>query len=134
MLMLSFDRIKSKLTSHQDTTKLQKWLELLNFDCDFSEGKVENCDDQHILDLARHSEYTISSEGHKNDGEESQPETELLGDKLDCLVLDSEKYLASNSRVGGGFDKNLGKINRTYIHVFVHYIHFWSSIESWFNL
>lgn len=126
ILLLSFDRIRSKLTSHQETGKLHKWLELLNFDSDFIRGGGENSDYEHFLDLAKHSEYKFSERHEHDDGEESKSETAMQCDlddldshknKPDWLVLDSEKFLASKSAECGVFDKNLGKIHRMYIHV-----------------
>lgn len=126
MILLSFDRIRSKLTSHQETGKLHKWLELLNFDSDFIRGGGENSDYEHFLDLAKHSEYKFSERHENDDGEESKSETAMQHDlddldshknKPDWLVLDSEKFLASKSAECGVFDKNLGKIHRMYIHV-----------------
>lgn len=104
------------MNSDADT---QKWQELLNFNFDYVLRREEKCDFENILDRARHSEYRLS---HKKSNEEDHSllhtETTSESDhntadvkKLDKLVLDAEKYLASTSTDSGVYDKNLGKVH-----------------------
>ena len=115
-----FCRLKTRLASFGDNVKVQKWLDLINFNMDIIRDSKEDCDVKNILDLARQSNYKLSQrsndeEGNKVVHSETTSEHSAHKIKSDMLVLDAEKYLSSVSKEKGIYDKNLGKIHSKYI-------------------
>lgn len=119
--LLHANGLKTKLSLLNSDADTQKWQELLNFNFDYVLRREEKCDFENILDRARHSEYRLS---HKKSNEEDHSllHTENTSEsdhntadvkKLDKLVLDAEKYLASTSTDSGVYDKNLGEVHFT---------------------
>lgn len=119
IITIFFYRLKTKFSLLNSNADTQKWKELLNFNVDNIQRGEEKCDVENILDRARHSEYRLS---HKRSNEEAHTllHTETTSDhntdvkKLDKVVLDAEKYLASISTDSGVYDKNLGKVHRKF--------------------
>nr|XP_022298942.1 DALR anticodon-binding domain-containing protein 3-like isoform X2 [Crassostrea virginica] len=116
--LLHRNGLKTKLASFGDNVKVQKWLDLINFDMDIIRDSKEDCDVKNILELARQSNYKLSQrsndeEGNKVVHSETTSEHSAHKIKSDMLVLDAEKYLSSVSKEKGIYDKNLGKIHIT---------------------
>nr|XP_022299735.1 DALR anticodon-binding domain-containing protein 3-like [Crassostrea virginica] len=116
--LLHRNGLKTRLASFGDNVKVQKWLDLINFNMDIIRDSKEDCDVKNILDLARQSKYKLSQrsndeEGNKVVHSETTSEHSAHKIKSDMLVLDAEKYLSSVSKEKGIYDKNLGKIHIT---------------------